>query len=311
MRLLKYGLLVIMSVFTISNAWCQLEPFQDDDAIVTPNFNRDIIKAKKISHITIASFTKPDGAAINDDGIIRQYFFDTTGNIMESVCTIKTGANSCDTVTCKYYYDNNGNINIKRTKMGDFYDTWYYKWNHDRLKQTEAHVRETSAITPDGTFKVVSQKVISADSFAYTEYPKQLQQYTYNEDNKVFQKTILQYDDNKRFLSRNSRYAVGWLYSSVDLNYDSKGRIIDYTNTGNLNGDVHQSTSIKYDSLGKMQEQSIWERGKQRHHIEFMYDNETGLISNKLDRDNEKATISILRFNYETYGVKSDSAVGK
>jgi hypothetical protein len=306
MHLLKYCLVIIISLLAIGNAYCQLETFQDDDAIVTPNFSEDIIKAKKISHITIRYFTKPDGASINDDGITRQYFFDTTGKIMESVCTVKTGNNSCDTVTCKYYYDSYGNINIKRTEMGDFYDTWYYKWSKDKRLQTEAHVRETSAITTGGVFKVATQKIISADSFAYIDYPKQLQQYAYNEDNKVFQKTILQYDDNKRFLSKSSHYAVGWLYSEVDLNYDTQGKIISYNSTGNLNGDMNQSTTIKYDSTGKMEEQGIFESGKQKHHIEYMYDNETGLISNKLDRDNEKATISIIRFSYDMYDSKGN-----
>ncbi len=128
-----------------------------------------------------------------------------------------------------------------------------------------------------------------------------LQQYTYNEDNKVFQKTITLYDENKRFLSRSSHYAVGWLYSEVALNYDSKGNIINYNNTGNLNGDMNQTTTLKYDSLGKIQEEGIFVNGKQKHYIEFMYENESGLISNQLDRDEEKATISIIRYNYEMF----------
>ncbi len=308
---MKQFLIFIVALFIGGNTFCQLLPFQDDDAIVTPNFSQDIIKTKKISHITMTYLTKPDGQGINEDGVVKQYFFDTTGRIMETVCTMKKGENSCDTITCKYYYDSYGNINIKRTRMGDYYDTWYYKWNKDRQMQTEAHVRETSAITPDGKFKIASQKVISADSFAYIAYPKQLQQYAYNEDNKYFQKTIIQYDENKRFLSRNSHYAVGWLFSQVDLNYDTKGNIISYNNTGNINGDVHESITLKYDSLGKIQEQGIFENGKQKHHIEFMYDNETGLISNKLDRNEEKAVIYIIKFSYDMYDSKGNVIGGK
>ena len=307
----KYSLLVLILVSMLGNAFCQLVPFQDEEAMVTPNFQVGVIKAKKIALITIHDLSKPDGAPINDDGIIHQYSFDTAGKILESLYTVKTNSNTWDTIKCKYYYDTNNNISVKRTQMGDFYDTWYYKWNKQNLVQREEHIHETSSVSADGSFKVATQKVISADSFAYITYPKQLQQYAYNEDNKIFQKTITQYDDNKRFMSRNCHYAVGWLYSQVDINYDASGRMSGYVNTGNLNGDINQNTIIKYDSTGKMAEQGIWVAGKQKHRIEYMYDNETGLISNKLDRDNDKALISIIRFSYEMYSNNGYPTAGK
>jgi hypothetical protein len=297
----KYALALLISFTALGNAHGQLAPFQDETNMETPNFQKDIIKSKRISQITIHDLSKPDGAGINDDGIIHKYFFDTAGKIIESLYTVKVSSDNWDTVKCRYCYDSCCNLTIKRTQMGDFYDTWYYKWNKQNMLQREYHVHETSTISADGSFKISTQRVISTDSFAYITYPKQLQQYEFNEDNKIFQKTITQYDDNKRFLSRSSHYAVGWLYSQVDIKYDSAGRVIGYVSTGNLNGNLNQSTTIKYDSIGKIAEKGIWEDGKQRHHVEYMYDNETGLISDKLDRDNVKDMISILRFSYEIY----------
>lgn len=301
MRPGKYLWTLIISFVALGNALCQLAPFQDENTMETPNFQKDVIKAKRISQISIHDLSKPDGSPINDQGIIHQYFFDTAGKIIESLYTVKVSSDNWDTVKCKYCYDSSSNLTIKRTQMGDFYDTWYYKWNKDNMLQREYHVHETSAITANGSFKISTQRVISCDSFAYISYPKQLQQYAFNEDGKIFQKIITQYDDNKRFLNRSCHYAVGWLYSQVDINYDSAGRVIGYINTGNLNGDLNQKTTIKYDSLGKIDEKGIWEDGKQEQRIEYMYDNETGLISDKLDRDKSKAIISIYRFSYEMY----------
>lgn len=292
-------LLAILFIVASENAFCQLNPFRDEDAMVTPNFREDIIKGKWISQITIRYFSKPDGFPITDEGIIHQYFFDTLGKLTESFYITKISRHSGDTIKYRYWYDANGALSSKRVQTGDFYDTWYYKWNKDTMLQNEYHTQETS--DAGDTFKVATQRMISADSFAYIIYPKQTQQYTYNEDHKIFRKTIIQYDDNKRFVSRNCQYAIGSLYSQVDISYDSLGRINGYLNTGNLNGDVHTKTSIKYDSTGKMAEQNMWEHDKQTHHIEYMYDNATGLISNKLDKDMDKATIFILRFSYEVY----------
>jgi len=299
---IKSLLLIVMTIAISTHAFCQLEPFQDDDAIITPNFRQHVIQTKKISQITIHYFSKPDGLPIEDGGIIHQYFFDTTGKITESLYTTKTGRDKWDTIKCRYWYDNDGNLIIKRTQAGDFYDAWYYKWNKDTMLQTEYHVQETSDASPEEAFKMATQKVIAADSFAYIIYPKQTQQYAYNEDNKIYRKTIIQYDDNRRLISRNTHYAVGWLYSQVDLTYDPLGRINGYINTGNLNGNLNRKITIQYDSLGKIAAQGIWEGAKQTHQIEYMYDDATGLISNKLDRDLDKATIDILRFSYEIYG---------
>jgi len=195
--------------------------------------------------------------------------------------------------------------------MGNFFDTWYYKWYKDKQVKTENHIHEIKILMPDSNYKFTTQQVISADSFAYISYQKQLQQYVYNEDNKYFRKTITQYDDGKHLLSRNSQFALGGLYSQVDITYDEYGKITGYLNTGNMNGEMSQKTTILYDSLGKIEQQGIWEHGKQSHRIEFMYDNETGLISNKLDRNEEKAIISIIRFKYEMFENKADSTVGK
>jgi len=301
MRAGKYLLIIMLLVITGRKVYCQLAPFQDEDAIVTPIFQENIIKDKKIAQITMHYFSKPDDAPITDQGIMLQYFFDTAGKIVESINMTKADNHIWDSVKCQYYYDGYGNISIKRTQMDDFYDTWYYKWNKEGQLQTEDHVHETNALSTGGDFKIATQKVMSADSFAYIPYPKQLQQYAYNEDNKIFRKTIIQYDEKRRIVSRNSHYVVGWLYSEVDFTYDDMGRIIRYVNSGNMNGDKSQSTIIKYDSSGRPDEQGIWNNGKQIHHIEYMYDGETGLISNKLDRDSTNASISIVRFSYKMY----------
>ncbi len=162
-----------MFIITCGYSNAQLNPFQDDDAIITPNFKEDIIKEKKISKINIHYFTKPDGGPINDEGISKCYYFDSTGKVIQYNCVMMAGDKVCDSMSCNYYYDYSGNIIIKRNRHGDFFDTWYYKWSSDHLLQTQTHVHETSILSADGNFKPATQKVISADSFAYISYPKQ------------------------------------------------------------------------------------------------------------------------------------------
>jgi hypothetical protein len=306
----KFLWILTLSLVSWGSVLGQLSVFQDDEAIITPNFNLDSIRSKRISKITMHDFSKPDGYPITDDSTERNYFFDSAGKIIQIVSIVKINTGSFDTIKCLYYYDVSGNLTVKRTDMGELFDTWYYKWYKDKLMQTSAHFYET-AILKDSNYKFLTQQVISTDSFAYISYPKQLQQYAYNEDNKYFRKTILQFDDEKRLLSRNSQFAVGSLFSQVDISYNDNGKITDYLYTGNMNGEINKKTHVHYDTTGKTDKEDILDYVMQRHQIEFMYDNKTGLISNKLDRDEVKSIISIIRFSYEMYKSKSDSTAGK
>ncbi len=301
MRLRRLVLLTVVFVMSCGDVFCQFVPFQDEDAIITPSFNTGVIRAERISKINMHFFSKPDGYPIKDEGFIRQYVFDTAGRLIESVSMGERNSISNAGVNCRYYYDASGNVVIKRSQVEDFYDTWYYTWNKEHLVQRETHVHETGELTEEGVYKIISQQIISTDSFAYIAYPKQLQQYAYNEDKQYFRKTITQYDDNKRFLSRDCRYAMGSLYEQITIQYDSLGRIAGYTNTGNTNGETSHTAKIEYNGRGEIEKREIWKEGKEQHQIEYMHDNETGLISNELDRENDKALITIIRFSYEMY----------
>lgn len=307
----KYLLMFFAAFIAWGNVHCQLAVYEDEDAIVSPGFNEAVLRIKKVSEITMHHFSKPDGLPILDEGVEEQYYFDTAGKITQSMSAIEADDGGYDTLICNYEYDKSDNIIVKRTETGSFFDTWYFQWYNNNLIKTVIHVHEISDSAAVKGNKMTTQETISADSFAYISYPKQLQQYEYNEDNKYFRKTFTQYDDNKRMVSRNSQFLVGSLYSQVDITYDTSGRITGIKNEGNINGERNQNTTTQYDSIGKVYEQNITVNGKLKHKIEFMYDTETGLISNKLDRDNDKSRIYIIRYSYEMYDDKKDSAMEK
>lgn len=278
----------------------QLQVFQDDEDVISPSFDYDAIKKNKVSSITIGFEYKPDGQGIINDGNIKYFRFDTLYRLVESYFTLRQGRDSWDTVRSFYYYDNKGKLIIKRTNEGNFCDTWYYRWYDDGTMKRRAHVHEipTESSSADN-FRIASQVILSADSFAYTPYPKQIQRFGYNEEHKVYERTISYFDEKHRLTSRNFHYEVGWLYSQVDLKYDDKNRIVEYTNTGNLNGDIYHTVDITYDANGSVASEKLSDKTRQTDNIEFMYDKYTGLITNQLDRDFVKLTINISRFSYE------------
>jgi hypothetical protein len=293
-------LMFLFVFFLSSGAMAQLAVFQDDEDIITPSFRYDMIKLEKIASITIQYEYKPDGQGIIDDGIIKVFHFDSIGRLKDSYFTIKQTRDSWDTIKTRYYYDDFNHLIIKRTNEGDFYDTWYYRWYPDGKMKKRAHVREVPMNMADnGLFRISTQTVLSADSFAYVQYPKQLQRYGYNEENKIYEKTISYLDDKQRMTSRNFKYAVGWLYSNVELKYDDNNRVTEYTYTGNMNGDIHQTVNIAYDPNGTISLKKLFDGDKQTDNIEYMYDSNTGLITNELDRSLTKLTINIARFSYE------------
>jgi hypothetical protein len=299
MRLMRFFVFILFCSVSF-NLCAQMAIFQDEEDVITPSFRYDILKLNKVKTITIQYEYKPDGEAIKDDGIIKYYRFDSLSRLVESYFTVKETLDSWDTIRSRYFYDDFGHLIIKRTNEGNFYDTWYYRWYTDGKMKKRAHVHEVPlAMSNNFDFRIGTQTVLSADSFAYTVYPKQLQRFGFNEENKIYEKTISYLDDKQRMTSRNFKYAVGWLYSQVDLKYDSINRIKEYTYTGNLNGDVHHTVKIVYNPYGGIDTEKIFESEKQTDNIEYMYDSTTGLITNQLDRNFPKAIINIARFSYE------------
>jgi hypothetical protein len=280
------------------NSLAQMAAFQDEAGIITPTFRYDVIRQKKIASIAIHVIEKPDGKPMHDDGLMQFYRFDSTGRLAESFYTIKESEDSWDTVRTHYYYDKKDRLLTKRTKNAGVYDTWYYVWYDDGNLKKEAHVQETPGPGDMHDFRIGSQKIISADSFAYNEYPKQLQRFGYNEQNTLYEKVITQYDDKKRITGRYSHYQVGWLFSQVDLKYDSVYRIKEYTYSSNLSGEMHRTTKLDYDRYGNILTEKVYSADKQQHEIEYLYDNNTGLISDKIDRDYSNSAIEILKFSY-------------
>ncbi len=294
---------VFLSALLLLVSYCseaQMAVFQDEEDMITPSFRYDIIKLRRIASITINYEYKPDGEPILNDGVMKYFRFDSLGRVAESYFTVKEGPGIWDTVRSYYYYDGFGHIIIKRTNEGNFYDVWYYRWYADGNMKKRAHVREVPLTnTSQGDYRIGTQTVLSVDSFAYTPYPKQLQRYGYNEENKIYEKTITYYDDKHRMTSRNFHYAVGWLYSQVDLKYDDKDRVIEYTYTGNLNGEIHHTVGITYDTDGSILTEKLINGDKQTDNVEYMYDKGNGLVTNELDRDFSKSVINIARYTYQ------------
>ncbi len=290
-------LLIIMHLL-YGKVFAQMAAFQDESDIITPTFRYNVINTKKIASITIQEEEKPDGKPIYNDGIMQYYRFDSAARLAESYYTIKENNDNWDTIRAKYYYDKNGLLVTKRTNEGVFYDTWYYVWDNDKMLRKEAHVHESAGPGDNADFKIGTQKMISCDSFAYNIYPKQVQRFGYNEQGAQYEKVITQYDDKKHLISRYSHFQVGWLFSQVDIKYDSIFRVKEYNYANNLNGDVHKTVKITYDKYGNILTEKVYSGDKQLHEIEYLYDNTTGLISDKIDRDYEKANIHICKYSY-------------
>jgi len=291
--------IVLLSFFMppcLSSA--QMAAFQDESDIITPTFKYDLIRTKKIATITIHEEEKPDGKPIYDDGVMQFYRFDSVPRLAESFFTIKENNDNWDTVRSKYYYDKDGRLITKRTDEGNFFDTWYYVWDKDKMLRKEAHVHESSGPGDNSDFKIGTQKMISCDSFAYNIYPKQVQRFGYNEQNKEYEKVITQYDDRKHLVSRYSHFQVGWLFSQVEVKYDSIYRVKEYTYANNLNGEIRKTVKLGYDKYGNILAEKVFSGDKQQQEIEYIYDNSTGLISYTIDRDYERSNIHICKYAY-------------
>jgi hypothetical protein len=298
----------------------QFTPVDYNEQFITPCPITSIIKEKHISSITIRFQVKPDGETIKDEGMFQQFYFDSSGNMTSSIQVTSKGNLNWDSVQTFYYYNTAGCLTIKRTNAGNYYDSWYYSWYDNPISpafqppipqggrdaghilKRIAHVHE-SITTQNGLINIGSQTIISNDSIFFNMFQNQLQLKFFNEENKVYQEKIYDYNNAGQPFGIYSKFTVGAFFLQEDMKYNASGKITEYNYNSNMNGEEHRKTILTYDSLGNPESGQLFISGNQTGELKFIHDADPVLICTRLERDYDKKVIYIRLYSYEYYNL--------
>lgn len=321
--LLLLYLPAVPSVSQIINTYPSEALFPD------PVFNRTHIKKNKIKIIRASIVDKPDGEIIRDKGLSENFLFDEEGNLVKHYYNEITALRKTetympavynkkgkivrkshtmvnyeyeyDTLGTEYVYTSNGYLHMQRTCMGNFYHTTYYEYSGEGLVSRKTLCRETNSAKRGEPFKLGVQTILSDERFKYEQLaPSQIKKIFLNDEGKIYKSGILNFDSG-RIIDESYEFVVGFVRTSATYKYDKNGWLSEKISTDNSSGITTDKIIYEYDEKGNLIKQKKFTNGTQMNEIVFLYDAEKNLLTSQIDRQIQKETIKIIKYEYEFY----------
>lgn len=300
-----------------------------DISIGPLNFSPELIKQGKVKSIVLDIVDKPDGAIIVDKDATQGYIFDAKGRLTKFYYTIldqvqteeidvpalkrhgriirpattKTVSKYInDTVCINVFYDSINRIIAKRVNTGDYYDAYYYEYNASGQIKKEMHCRETNISENKNEFKMGVQKILSSETFEYTNLtPTQIKKQCLNDEGREYKKAIINYDEKGNKTSENYDFIVSWMHQENLYQYDSYGRLLEKTITSNESGELKEYSVYEYNPNGVLLSEKKFKNDELTFEISYLYDETFTILKSEVSRDHKNASIGIIKYAYEFY----------
>ena len=305
-----------------------IDPSPAPVSISEPHFSRAFIRQNKIKTITASVVDKPDGEIIRDKGLAQVYLFDTAGNLSrhffnEITSLAKTETDipavykrgrvvkkaftkvdfeyQYDTLGTEYFYTSTGFLVMKRVCIGDFYHSTYYEYFGDGLLSRQTLCKETNIAKPGDPFKLGVQTVLSEEKFEYEQLtPTQVKKKFLNDEGKPYKQGILNFVNGKP-IDESYQFVVGFIRSGVTYSYDAQTRLTEKLSTDNSSGITTEKVAFEYDENGNVKTEKKFKNGTQLDEIIYLYDESKKLLTSQIDRQLQKSSIRILKYEYTFY----------
>jgi hypothetical protein len=298
-------------------------------ALPEPVFNKTFIKQNKIKIIRKSIVDKPDGEIIRDKGLAENYLFDENGNLVRHFYNEITSLQKTeieipavynkkgrvvkksftktnyeyqyDTLGTEYVYTSNGYLRMQRVCIGDFFHTTYFEYFGEGLVSRKTLCKETNIAKKGEPFKLGVQTVLSEEKFEYEQLtPTQVKKKFLNDEGKPYKQGILNFFNGK-ITDESYEFIVGFIRSGMNYKYDSNGRLIEKISTDNSSGNNTEKISYEYDSNGNITKEKKFKNGTQTDEIIYLYESDKKLLTSQADRQIQKNSIKIVKYEYEFY----------
>lgn len=291
-------------------------------------FNANYIKANKIKTITFDIIDKKDLQVAEDKGLMNFYEFDQEGRLKRYYYTtiskiiqkeyhsgpvyrkkkkISNGYSYTkneyiyDTVSTNYFYNQQGDLILKRFNDGNYYESYYYEYDAQHRIIRERRCKETNVSPNKYEFQLGVQNTISDESFAYQETGKnQYKKICKNDEGRVYKELIINTNEAGQITSSHEQYTVAWIVQQTHFSYNKKGQLAEATFKGNANGDVLISHIYEYDTLDCVYSEKQLKNDQVQFEISYVTDT-TKKLNSYIIRNPAEKTIRIVKLLYAYY----------
>lgn len=289
-------------------------------------FNPTFIKENRIKSITKHISNKADNQIIVDRGLLEQYEFNSSGNLVYSFSTeIKKVSSSevldyayskkgkrvpyykneysylYDTTFTYYFYDANNRLSIKRSSIigREVFKSNYYEYDSVGNIKKETVIREVNAADDVQDFKTGMQTVVSMETYGYEKIaPGQLRKKFFNDEGRIYKTGIIYSDSAKHITEEAFDFVVTWIKERNNYKYNSKGLLIDkklMSNDGFLSQESYEYDASSTEPFSGMH---IFKDGIKTMDISYIFNKENRCIESEVSRDHKNASIGIVKYEY-------------
>ncbi len=290
-------------------------------------FNAEYIKTQKIKSIAFDIIDKKDLEVAVDKGLINYYEFNASGNLARFYYTtvskiiqkeyhtepryhrkklVSSGHSYTkseylyDTTSTNYFYNEDKTLKLKRYKDGDFYESYYYEYNNQKVSK-ENRCKETNVSEIKTEFKLGNQLPISDESYVYQQTGKnQLKKVCQNNEGRPYKEVIYNYSPTQQIVSINEQYIVAWIIQQNSFEYNAKGQLTKAIYKSNSNGDLEKSIAYEYDANDCLLTEKQYKNGIKLKEISYITDS-TKKLTSYIIREADKKTIRIVKLIYSYF----------
>ncbi len=327
---MKKRLFTFFFLLTIIHGQAQLISTKPVEIPVGPvNFNPDVVKQNKIKSIVLDMVDKPDGSIIIDRDATQGFEFDTNGKVVRYYYTLLARTETQevdvpavkkhgriirpastrtilkyvnDTVFANVFYDDESRVITKRTRIGDYYDAYYYEYNEKGKIKKETHCRETNISENKNEFRLGVQTVLSSETFEYEQLtPVQIKKKCINDEGREYKKAIISYDTKGNKLYENYDFIVSWMHEESDYEYNEQNYLVKKIYINNQSGEVRLESIYEYDANGSLTSEKKMKGTEVLNEVSYLFDDATKLVKSQIDRDFKNASIGIVKYAYTYY----------
>lgn len=258
-----------------------------------PAFNKSYIRKNNIKRIKATYFYKRTGDIMRDVGEVTQVYFDRKGQLVTFLET-KVKGRYIDTVENSYEYSPKGLVTKFRNRIGNDYKSTYYIYDTiGNIIKEEYHLERKIVQEEREKF---SDSLLDYETMRYKLYPTQRKKIVYNSYGNPYLDVIYYYNKRNQIAEIDTKLKMTSEINETKFFYNESNQVDSTVRYSSLTPNETESVYFHYDINNNLLDTKLYVNKKLIYHVEFIYNEKTGLLSSILKQEIETNFLSIIRF---------------
>jgi len=204
-----------------------------------------------------------------------------------------------DTISTRFYYNEDGRLKLKRFNDGIYYEAVYYAYNEEGFAVKELKCKETNVSNDKSYFQLGMQTILSDEEFQYEKIgDRQFKKKCFNDEGRVFKEIIINSTPSNQTLSLNESFVATWINQSTKYKYNEKNQQVEKIFQTNSSGTLILKETTDYDDKGNILTVKQYKNEVLQNELSYLFDPDAK-VNSFLNRDHINKSIRITKVYYD------------